>query len=187
MTYYNDEKNVAQYISMAEGYDGKLLIAALREFLPAGASLLELGMGPGKDLLLLGQHYTVTGSDSSPIFLDRFRQVHPDADLVQLDATTLDTDRQFDGLYSNKVLYHLTRDQLVESFKQQARVLKPGGIALHAFWHGDGDEEMHGLFFAYYTEATLRASVGNELEILRVARYTEAEPDDSLYIVLRRR
>ena len=30
MSYYDDEKNVEQYIKMAEGYDGQLLINILR-------------------------------------------------------------------------------------------------------------------------------------------------------------
>ena len=36
-----------------------------------GSTLLELGMGPGKDLDLLKKTYSVTGSDSSKIFVYR--------------------------------------------------------------------------------------------------------------------
>lgn len=186
MGYYDDEKNVEQYIEMADGYDGKLLIEALRDYLLDGSTVLELGMGPGKDLLLLGEHYAVTGSDFSNVFVERFRKTHPDADLLQLDALIMDTDRKFDGIYSNKVLYHLTREQLIESLKKQASVLNPDGIALHSFWYGDGDDGMQGLHFAYYTEESLRAVVGEEYEIVDIKRYTEMETDDSLYIVLRR-
>lgn len=186
MSYYDDENNVEQYIQMADGYDGRLLIDILRRHVPDGSSVLELGMGPGKDLLLLDQHYTVTGSDHSTVFVDRFRQDHPDSDLMQLDAVTMDTDRQFDAIYSNKVLYHLTRDQLTDSFRQQLRVLNPGGVALHSFWYGESDESMHGLHFAYYTETTLRDTIGDKYEIIEIERYTEMEPDDSLYVVVKR-
>lgn len=72
-----------------------------------------------------------------------------------------------------------------ESFKQQRRVLKPGGIALHSFWYGEGDEDMHGLHFAYYTEATLRAALDDDYEIITIERYTEMETDDSIYIIVR--
>lgn len=54
---------------MAKGYNGRELIAVLNKYLPAGAMVLELGMGPGKDLNLLAQRYTVTGSDTSREFL----------------------------------------------------------------------------------------------------------------------
>ena len=47
MGFYDDDKNVEQYIQMAEGYDGKLLIDILLKHLPSKSSVLELGMGPG--------------------------------------------------------------------------------------------------------------------------------------------
>lgn len=187
MTYYDDPQHVEQYINMAQGYDGTHLIALLRQHLPDGRTVLELGMGPGKDVLLLSQHYTVTGSDASEVFIERFREAHPEADLLQLDAVTLPTERQFDALYSNKVLYHLTSAQLRESFKQQARRLKPDGIALHSFWYGEGDDSMHGLHCAYYTEDSLRDLVDGAFEVLDLQRYAEMEDADSLVLILRKR
>ena len=56
---------------MAEGYNGKALIDILKKFLPKGSTILELSMGPGKDLNLLKKYYTVTGSDISKIFLNK--------------------------------------------------------------------------------------------------------------------
>ncbi len=185
MSYYDDKKNVEQYIEMADGYDGAMLIDILRQNLVDDASVLELGMGPGKDYLLLSQHFKVTGSDSSSVFVERFLASHPKADVIQLDAVTMKTERQFDAIYSNKVLYHLTRDELAQSLQAQKSVLKPGGVALHSFWHGEGDEEMHGLHFSYYTDEQLREIVQPQYEIVKIARYTEMETDDSLYIVLK--
>jgi trans-aconitate methyltransferase len=108
MGYFDNVKNVRDYIRMAEGYDGRELIENLKKHLRSGSSVLELGMGPGKDMDILAGTYRVTGSDSSRIFLDMHRQTHPEADLLQLDAVTIKTDRRFDCLYSNKVLQHLT-------------------------------------------------------------------------------
>jgi len=56
MNYYDDPKNVADYIQMAEGYNGEELIQLLQEVLPSGSTVLELGMGPGTDLDLLDPH-----------------------------------------------------------------------------------------------------------------------------------
>jgi len=191
MSYYDDPKNVREYIEMAEGYDGRELIEALSKYLPAGASVLELGMGPGKDLDLLNKTFQATGSDSAQPFLDLYRKRHPQADLLLLDAVTLDAaaigERTFDAIYSNKVLYHLTRDQLRTSLRNQARVLNPGGVLLHSLWYGDGEQDMHGLHFVYYTEDTFRALVGDEFEIVETVRYTEMEADDSCYVMLRKR
>ena len=61
MGFYDEEKTAREYIAMAEGYDGSLLIAALSEYVPEGAGVLEIGMGPGKDLEILQSRYQATG------------------------------------------------------------------------------------------------------------------------------
>ena len=187
MNYYDDGKNVEDYIKMADGYDGRELIDLLREHLPAGSTVLELGMGPGTDLDLLAEHFQVTGSDRSAIFVERYRVKHPEADLLQLDAVTLETDRHFDCIYSNKVLHHLTRAEMVESFRRQAALLNGGGLLCHSFWTGDQEEEMHGMHFAYYTEETLAALLGDDLEWVEAVQYAEMEEGDSLCALLKKR
>lgn len=187
MGYFDDEKNVEEYIKMADGYDGRVLIYILSKYLPKGSTVLKLGMGPGVDLLMLSQLYQATGSDSSEVFIERFRKEHPSADLIRVDAVAMDTDRTFDCIYSNKVLQHLTYGELQTSLRQQARVLNSNGIALHSFWHGDKEETHHGLRFVYYTDESLRKLVGSEYEILDIESYYEMSEDDSLYLILRKR
>lgn len=184
MSYYQDEKNVEEYVEMAEGFDGSEFVPILRRFLPDGAAILELGMGPGKDIDILNQYFQVTGSDFSQIFLDRYRKTHPNADLVQLNAATMDIERRFDGIYSNKVLHHLTHEELRQSLRKQLALLKPGGILFHTIWTGDGSDKMAGMRFEYYTEETF-ADLLNEGVIVDVQRYTEMEPEDSIYFVIK--
>jgi SAM-dependent methyltransferase len=186
MSYFDDEKNVEAYINMVEGYDGRELIAVLKRHLPTGATVLELGMGPGKDLEILSEDYQATGSDHALPFLDRFRELHPTADVVRLDAVKMDIDRTFDAIYSNKVLHHLTRTDLVKSLQRQATVLNQGGILCHSLWYGDSEELHHGLRFVYYTEETFNRLAGPEYRLLEMKRYTEFDPDDSLYVVLQK-
>ena len=137
MAYYDSKRNVDAYMRMAAGYDGSVLVAVLERHLPAGSSVLEIGMGPGKDLHLLSRRFHPTGSDRSAIFVDHVRAAQPEADVLLLDAVTMQTDRRFDADYSNKVLHQLTRDELVRSLHSQRRVLKSGGIAVHGLWYGD--------------------------------------------------
>ena len=106
--------------------------------------------------------------------------------MLLLDARHLDTDRTFDAIYSNKVLHHLTREELAASFERQRAVLKDAGLLLHAFWYGTGEETMHGLRFTYYTEATLREVLGEGFEVVALERFQEMEEGDSLYILLRK-
>ena len=187
MNYYHEEKSVSEYIKMAEGYDGKEFIPVLRKYLPENATVLELGMGPGKDVELLSEYFQVTGSDYSKIFIERFQKIHPDADLILLDAITLKTERKFDCVYSNKVMYHLAKAELEESFRRQADLLTNGGILFHTFWYGDEEENYSELRMIYYTQETLSKLIGDEFEELEYKMYAEMEENDSFYIVLRKK
>ena len=187
MGFFDTAKGVEQYIKMAKGYDGAELIKILQKYLSKNSTILELGIGPGKDMDILKKSYTVTGSDNSQIFLDKYKKNNSDADLLLLDAITMKTDSKFDCIYSNKVLHHLTKEDLTKSFQRQKEILNPHGILFHSFWKGNKVEEMEGLLFTYYEKENLKKIVESHFEILTLETYTEMEKDDSIYVILRTR
>lgn len=187
MGYFDSDENVEEYLSLAEGYDGAKLVAELRDRSTGGARVLELGMGPGKDLdLLLAAGFDATGSDSSEVFLRRYRDGGGKAAVLNLDARTIDTDQRFDVIYSNKVLQHLTRDEMRASLARQVEVVEPGGLLFHALWYGDGQDEHHDLLFTKYTRESLGSVMGDKLEAIEFVRYEEMSADDSFWVLLRR-
>jgi len=186
MGFYDSKENVDTYIKIAEGFDVKALIVVLKTYLPSGSTVLELGMGPGIDLDILAEDYDVTGSDNSDIFLERYRAKHPKTKLLNLDVTHLPSNTTYDCIYSNKVLHHLTTDELCSSLTQQAAMLKTNGLLFHSFWEGEGTEEMHGMRFTYHSIDTLTDIVGDMFKVERIQIYTEMEKDDSLYAILRK-
>lgn len=175
------------YMKMTEGYQGPLLIDWITDVVPAGSQVLELGMGPGKDLLELQKTYCAIGSDSAPYFLERYQANHPEAELILLDAVTLETDRKFDCICSNKVLQHLTRAELAASLMEQERLLKPDGILLHTFWKGSGEESHEGILFTLYSEEDLNQVFMARYEIVKIEAYKEEKSDDSIVVVVRKR
>ena len=187
MGYFDEEKNAQEYIKMAEGYNGRELIDILKKHLKKGAAVLELGMGPGKDLDMLAEEYEVTGSDLSQVFIELYRKEHPGSDLMVLDAVKMDTHRRFDCIYSNKVLHHLTKEDLKRSFKNQYYVLNDGGLLFHSFWRGDHEEMMQGLRFVYYDPVKLLADIMEDYTLVEMSSYTEMEDNDSFYIILRKK
>jgi len=187
MDYYEDKDKVGKYIKFTPSNDGTLLVDMLKESLPAGASVLELGIGPGKDFDRLSRHFAVTGSDTSREFLRLFRQHHEQADVLFLDAKTLETERTFDCIFSNKVLIHLTRQELGESFARQHEVLKDNGLLLHSFWYGSGDEEFSGLRIYYHTEQDIKQLLGESYEIVKIGRHAKMAADDSVYVLARKK
>ena len=185
--FYHTEESVDQYITLAEGYDGAELIAELRKHLPEGSLVLELGMGAGKDLDILLKTYKATGSDLSAVFVERYRKIQPNADLLVLDAVSLTTTRTFDAIYSNKVLHHLTDEGLVQSVQRQTQVLNDVGIVCHSFWNGEGDSAEGGLLHNYHTVNEIEEVFTNSFHILHLGTYKEMEPDDSILLIGRKK
>ena len=186
MGFYDTEDAVKQYVEMAEGYDGAELVGVLQKHLPEGSTVLELGMGPGKDLEILSRTYRVTGSDNSRAFLESCRKRNRQADLLLLDARIVETDRQFDCIYSNKVLHHLTKAELRISLRKQRTALNDDGLLMHSFWYGTKEEEHEGLRFIHYTEPELEELVADGYEVLEMNLYEEMNRDDSIYLLVRK-
>ena len=187
MSYFDQPENVADYLTMCAELPPSFLTQELQKYLPDQASVLELGMGPGHDLTQLSERYNTTGSDSSKWFLDHYRQTHPQANLLLLDALTVSTQITFDAIYSNKVLHQLSPQQLATSFKHQARALNENGITLHSFWKGTGAEDFAGDTTYYYEAEFVMQMMAADFEILDCQQYDEMSPDDSFWIVSRKK
>lgn len=185
MGFFDDEKNCDSYEEMVAGYDGAALLRLFGQQVPAGSSVLELGMGPGKDLERLAERYVVTGSDASAVFVERWQARGTDVEALQLDAVTLETERKFDAIFSNKVLQHLTRQQCAQSLARQVELLNPGGALFHTLWSGEGEENHHGLLFTYYTPETLQEVLPARLAVKMVHPYKEDKEDDSFAVLLK--
>lgn len=187
MSFFDTEKGIQEYIKIAEGYDGASLIDELRKFLNDGSSVLEIGMGPGKDLDILKKYYKVSGTDTSKVFINRYKKINPSADVFLLDAKKLDINKKFDCIYSNKVLQHLTKNECFRSLKKQKKLLNPKGILLHSFWYGDKTEYYDDLLFVKYKINELKNMVRKDYNILKTQRYKEFKKNDSFFIILQRK
>ena len=184
--YYNSQESVADYLKAAAEVDSRQLIEKLEAFLPAGSSLLELGSGPGTDWRILNETYSVIGSDYSEEFLNHLKPENPDGEFLQLDAITLEIEQQFDGIYANKVLHHLTDEELEKSIAAQLNTLNQSGIVCLSFWKGEGTETFKGMFVNYHTATELRKLFEPHFEILLLEEYQEFEEGDSLLLIARR-
>lgn len=183
MEFYNDPSKVNEYEKMCEEYDGSELHGILDSHLSENSSLLELGCGPGNDIVYLKEKYNVTGSDLSDEFLKRCKNRFPGLSFLKLDAVSIKSKEKFDCLFSNKVLHHLTFEKLEESFKRQQKVIKPGGFFAHTFWLGDKEFEMEGMFFLFHNRESLLNLVSRYFTIIETYDYKEFEEGDSIFII----
>lgn len=181
--YYKTKESVEEYIHLAKDVNGQPLITRLSDFLPQNSLLLEIGSGPGTDYQILQKNYTVVGSDYSDEFLNRLRAIHQNNEFLLLDATTLNTDKKFDGIYSNKVLQHLTDEQLRKSIQRQVNILHQDGIICHSFWKGEGDEIFKGLLVNYQNNDSIRKLFEDDFDTLLLEEYKEFEDGDSIVFI----
>lgn len=185
--YYRTKESVEEYTKLAEGHNGKSLIAKLKDFLPSNSRLLEIGSGPGTDWKILNEYFNVIGSDNSTEFLERLITNAPKAEFLELDAVTLTTDIKFDGIYSNKVLHHLKDEELGASIKRQYEILNTNGIICHSFWRGEGTEHYNGLFVNYHSNKEIKNLFSGCFEVLVLENYKEFDADDSILIIGRKK
>lgn len=103
------------------------------------------------------EYENLMGSRSLGELLGRARiRYHAPADASQ---TALDND-SIDLVFSNSVLEHIPRHTIVNLFREARRVLKPGGLAVHAVNCGDHyayfDKKISAINYLQYSSAEWR-------------------------------
>ncbi len=190
MDYFLERENVESYTKMVENTDNTFVLGELKKVLMPGSTLLELGMGPGLDLLEMANDYKVVGSDYSPFFIENFKSINDHIDVLVLDALTMEIDKKFDCIYSNKVMVHFTKEELSVSLIKQCEHLNPQGIVFMTIWKDSYNiEKMYDgqLTFVYYEENDIKSILPDSLELVKTVTYGEFEPGDSMVVVLRKK
>lgn len=133
--------------------------------LPAGATVLDVGCGPGLDTAVLQSHYlNAIGLDYSHEMMRVGRDEHNClAPFVQADMRCLPVGQQIDGIWASASLLHLQRDEVLPTFHEFWRVLKPDGVLYLSVKQGVGEEwvrtEKYGhdlpRFFTFWQPETL--------------------------------
>ena len=118
----------------------------LRDRLPPGGTVLDLGCGSGlpvaRDLTVAG--YRVTGVDLSDVQVSRARDLVPGATFVRADASTVPFEAaSFDAVVSFYALIHLPLEDQPPLLERIASWLRPGGlfVATTGYWAWTGVQE----------------------------------------------
>lgn len=185
----NQFENEQDDEEIEERYNSRL-INMLDEYLLDQSKILELGSGTGADLVKLSKHYQVTGSDISPAFVEDIKEKYPEIEMILLDVRKMNIKGSYDCIYSNKVLSHLTKEELELSLTKQAEHLNDDGMILMTLNYGKYKEiriEEDGLLFTYYNEMDISNLVPESLRIDLIDSYSEDEREDSLMVILKKR
>jgi SAM-dependent methyltransferase len=152
-------------------------LAQLRERVPAGGAVLDLGCGCGVPLArdLTAGGYAVTGIDLSAVQVRRARELVPGATFLHADATRVRFPAaSFDAVVSLYALIHMPLDEQPPLLDRIGRWLRPGGWLLattgQRAWTGVETNWLGGgapMWWSHADAATYRAWI--ERAGLRVA------------------
>lgn len=155
--YRADDDQPPEYATWIDG---------LRDRLPVGASVLDLGCGCGVPMArsLAAHGCAVTGVDVSRVQIERARSLVPSATFLHANATRLEfAPESFDAVVCLYVVIHLPQPAQQRLFGQIAAWLKPGGRLLATTgsqaWTGTEDNWLGGdapMWWSHPDAATYR-------------------------------
>ncbi|UCD92331.1 MAG: class I SAM-dependent methyltransferase [Methanobacteriota archaeon] len=172
-------------------------IDRMLELLPEGASILDLGCGPGIpfDKYLVESGYDVTGIDISQKHIDFAKDNVPDATFLKSDMSEVDLDEgSFHAVLSLYAIFHIPKEEHEDLFSKIFRTLKSSGLALVTLGTELEDEKEVGDFIgsemawsSYTLEANLRLVEGCGFEILHWEEEgRKGYPEHHLWILARK-
>jgi SAM-dependent methyltransferase len=123
--------NAAAFWTGTRDHDVTQNYAALLDALGGHAPLrlLDLGCGPGRDLVALtALGHVVTGLDGTPEFV-RMARANSGCTVLEQSFFSLDLGEEaFDGVFANASLFHVPRAELPRVLAELFRSLVPGGV-----------------------------------------------------------
>lgn len=166
--------------------------------LPAGARVLEIGSGGGRDALALeARGLSVRRTDITPAFVALLRAEGHHADLLDpLHDDLADPVRSapYDGVWASACLLHVARVDLPAVLRRLAEATAPDGMFHLSLKEGDGEGwSTHGSIasprhFTYWREAPLRAVLDESGWVVSdLARHGSANGQSWLDVFARRR
>jgi 2-polyprenyl-3-methyl-5-hydroxy-6-metoxy-1,4-benzoquinol methylase len=171
-------------------------LSELRERIPAGGAVLDLGCGSGvpvaRDLAAAG--YRVTGVDLSEVQIRRARELVPQAEFVRADVTAIDfAPAAFDAVVALYVLIHLPLEDQPPLLARIASWLRPAGLFLattgHRAWTGTDENWLGGgvpMWWSQADAATYRSWISQAgLSIEREEFVPEGDTGHTLFLASR--
>lgn len=176
--------------SGGSGFSGEGL-RRLVEALPAGATALEVGSGPGWDAdFLESQGVSVRRTDVTAAFIDL--QAERGRHVERLDVTSDELGGPYDAVLALAVLQHVDRAQVPALLGRVTGALEPGGVFLVATREGVGERWEVGdsgnpYFTVLWGEAELRTLLADTgLEVEWRSRAEDSEESSWLMLLARK-
>jgi SAM-dependent methyltransferase len=135
---------------------------------PAPAKILDLGCGPGRDLITFKeQGHSPVGLDGSEAFCEMARKISGQEVLHQ-DFIALSLEPDFyDGVFANATLFHIPMCEIERVLGELFTALRSGGVLFCSNPRGPNIEQVNGERYGAYYE------LENWRLLLEAAGFTE--------------
>ena len=155
LNYYAD--HAQEFLTSTLEADMSATYARVLPLIPAGAAILDLGCGSGRDSLAFKKlGYQVTAADGSRELAQSAQQLLGQAVLcAEFKALELPS-KHFDLIWACASLVHVPLKELPELLIKLKESLKPGGLWYMSFKYGDFEGLRGGRYYTDLTEARLR-------------------------------
>lgn len=173
------EENASSYAAATRTADLSALMDGFARQLPAGARVLDLGSGSGRDLAgFLARGFEAVGLDLSINMADLAR-LHSGAPVAVADMVSLPfAEATFDAVWASASLLHLEVHAQIVALAEIRRVLRTPGLLFSSMKRGSGDvREPCGRAFSYVEADDWTDRLQSTgYEVLQIATQIEARP-----------
>ena len=167
-TYYND--NFKEFTGSTLNLDLSELYSRYIKYLKHGARILDMGCGPGRDLLFFKQNgFSVSGIDNAGKFVN-FAREYSGCSVSLMDFREVSFSEEFEGIWACASLLHLNKDELQNVLERSVKALKPEGVFYMSFKYGSFEGIRNGRYFLFLDENAFRKIIKdiNNISILEM-------------------
>lgn len=151
LAYYH--ANAEAFFSETLGVDMLPLHERFLQSLPAGAHILDVGCGSGRDSAAFSARgYRVTAFDACAPLVELARN-HTGLPIAHRGFADINEFACYDAIWACASLLHLPENELTIALAALWQALKPGGRVYLSFKYGDGERTLGGRHFTDATEA----------------------------------
>jgi len=155
VAYY--DRNASAFVDGTFHADVSGLYELFEGLLPAGARVLDLGCGSGRDSRYFAERgYDVVAVDPSFAMCEQTKAVAA-VPVIQMKAEEIQFSGEFDAVWACASLLHIPRENQTDVLHRIERALKPGGICYASWKYGTGDRYDGGRHFTDLTEDSFRS------------------------------
>lgn len=166
--YY--DLNAETFIHTTLSVDMGRLYNRFEKYLPSGASILDAGCGPGRDIkYFTGKGYKVSGFDSSEEMVNAANNYNGSC-VVKMEFNQMTYREEFNGIWACASLLHVQKCEMNLVFNNIIKALKHNGVWYLSFKYGNIEREKEGRFFNDYTFTTLTEELNllNDIKIIEM-------------------